>query len=245
VDHGAIGEDATRPLLDTGFDSQLQSFVGTCQVLAGAASARERSLPDITRTLCAALPQRRCSADFLLLRSIVTEFAIRAVERTDGATVAALVPLMRLRPDDQPLAEVLATCLANAETSTRRDSPRSVSALRAQRALAVIAQRCGEPHLDAATVAAAIQVSERYLRRLLHAATGAGFRTSLRKTRIKAAQVLLEESLGSVKEIAAQVGYSWTSQFDRDFQRECGVTPGRYRVAHASRARVSSCDRLR
>jgi AraC family transcriptional regulator, transcriptional activator of pobA len=72
-------------------------------------------------------------------------------------------------------------------------------------------------------------ISLSYLTKLLHNHEGRGFRSLLRQARVKAAEPLLRESLLIIKEIAVRVGYASTSQFDRDFRRELGVTPGGYR----------------
>ena len=106
----------------------------------------------------------------------------------------------------------------------------------ARRALTLIAARCAESDLDAAAIASALRLSLRGLGKLLHAHGGGGFRTLLRQARVRAAEDLLGRSTYSIKEIAVRVGYSWTSQFDRDFLRERGMTPGQYRQDNADSA---------
>jgi AraC-like DNA-binding protein len=214
------------------FPDELHAFVSRCQVLSAAVWTRELALREIALDLSASLPHPRCSADFLLLRSIVAEFAMRAVETTLPRGTDAVWPLVRLKPGERSLREVLVDCLSGVDANAAHASDgASASARRATRALAIIAARCGEPGLDARAVASEVRLSPRELGNLLHTHGGAGFRTLLRRARVKAAEDLLGRSAYSVKEIAARVGYSWTSQFDRDFLRERGVTPGQYRAA--------------
>jgi len=187
--------------------------------------------------LSAVLPRPRCFADFLLLRSIVAEFAMRAIETTVPGGTDAVLPLVRLGPADRPLGEVLVACLSEVDTNSPKASAGASAAARcAKQALAIIAARCTEPDLDAAAIALEVRLSPRGLGKLLHEHAGGGFRTILRQARVRAAENLLGLSQYSVKEIAARVGYSWTSQFDRDFLRERGMTPGQYRQNDADGA---------
>ena len=219
------------------FAADLQAFVSACQVLSGAVSGHERSLPDIAQTLRGALPRCDTVADFLLLRSIVVEFAMRAIEATERSPFPAIVPLLALPPTGQALGDALVECFA-AFDSSAAGRARTMQELRAAHAMSVIAARCSEPDLDAAAVAQEIQVSPRVLGKLLHARTRGGFRSVLRQARVAAAQALLGKSLYSIKEIAGHVGYAWASQMDRDFRRECGLTPQEYRLRHAEPPRL-------
>jgi AraC-like DNA-binding protein len=47
--------------------------------------------------------------------------------------------------------------------------------------------------------------------------------------RVQEARRLLVETTLSIKEVAARCGYDRVSQFDRQFGRQCGMTPGVYR----------------
>ena len=233
--HASGHQETDGCFYESSFGEDLQRFVGQCQVLCAVVSARERPLRDIAESLSAALPRPRCSADFLMLRSIVVEFATRATERTATGGMDALLPLVCLKPSDEPLGQVLVRCLSAMPIGAQDTNQEgSVQALRANQASSAIVTRCAEPDLDAAAIAFEVHVSQRCLGKLLHEHFGLGFRTALRQARVTAARRLLEQSTYSIKEIAAHVGYSWTSQFDRDFRAVCGVTPGQYRVAHCN-----------
>jgi AraC-like DNA-binding protein len=213
------------------FAHQLQDFVGRCQVLSALVTFRQQSLRDVAEALASALPRPRCSADFVLLRSLVVDFATHAVEASAADRADALKPLLRLNGPDEPLGQTLVQCLTAIEDAQDTADHPSVHALRARRAMAAITSRCAEPNIDAAAIARDIRVSPRTLRLLLQTHFGVGFRTALRRARVSAALTLLERSIFSVKEIADRVGYTSTSQFDRDFKRHCGITPGQYRGA--------------
>ena len=219
------------------FAADLHAFVSACQVLSGAASAHECSLLEIAHTLRAVVPRCDGVADFLLLRSIVVEFSLRAIEATERSPFPAILPLLALQPTGQALGDALVECLSAFDNSAAGRA-RSMQELRAEHAMSVIAARCSEPDLDAAAVAQEIQVSPRVLGKLLHARAGGGFRSVLRQARVAAAQALLAKSLCSIKEIAGHVGYAWASQMDRDFQRECGLTPQQFRLRHAEPPRL-------
>ncbi|HVK98814.1 MAG TPA: AraC family transcriptional regulator [Dongiaceae bacterium] len=82
------------------------------------------------------------------------------------------------------------------------------------------------PKLD--QVAAQLHVSPRTLkRRLLEANTS--FQVLLDQVRLEQARLLLSETRKSVDAIAATLGYSDTSNFNRAFRRWLGVTPAAYR----------------
>ena len=61
------------------FDVALQRFIGLCQVHAVAAGQGRGSLDDCAARLVEALPFPRSCAEFLMLRSVLVEFAARAL----------------------------------------------------------------------------------------------------------------------------------------------------------------------
>lgn len=82
------------------------------------------------------------------------------------------------------------------------------------------------PKLD--QVAAQLHLSPRTLkRRLLEADTS--FQVLLDQVRLEQARLLLSETRKSVDAIAATLGYSDTSNFNRAFRRWLGLTPAAYR----------------
>jgi AraC-like DNA-binding protein len=110
-----------------------------------------------------------------------------------------------------------------------RLSHQQVSDARIARALFTIEARHRDPDLMLAQVAREANLSPWHLARVLKRETGDGFVAHVRRARIKDAEALLSDSLLTVKEIAAMVGYRGPRQLDRDFKRVCGFTPLSFR----------------
>lgn len=117
-------------------------------------------------------------------------------------------------------------------TAPGSSSSPSVSAApdpRVERALAEITRRFGDPTLRLRAVARQLAVSDCRLTHLLKEATGWTFGAHLHARRVSEARRLLADSTLSVKEIAARVGYSTTTQLDRHFGKTVKVMPSEYR----------------
>ena len=135
------------------------------------------------------------------------------------------------RPDD-PLDfaamsvfyELLARLLA---LSREADSSRVPEKIRAVRAYAE--QSYQDPGVYVEELARRFEVSTSYLRREFSRAYGTSPAAFLRALRIGNAKNLLESSLLSVEEIAAQSGFSSTSYFIWVFHKTVGESPDRYR----------------
>ena len=219
---------------DLSFEDRFIRFVDALQALAGEIAQGSRSLHEIARSIAARLPAIHSATEFLLLRSVLVEFSARTLATAAPHRLPSILGLTTLRPAPAAcpccrLGDALVRCLSTADTSTARTVPASIQTVRSVRAMAVIQSRCCEPTVTAASVASSVGVSREYLAKLLHVHQGCGFRAALRAARLKRASQLLEQSLVSMKEIAARSGYSSTSQFDRDFRRQYAVTPGEYR----------------
>ena len=95
-----------------------------------------------------------------------------------------------------------------------------------------IRDRCREPDLDPATVAAALGVSRRYLH-VLFASAGTTFTHELYACRLHRAQRLLcdkrFDGLG-IAEIGWNCGFSAPSHFTRRFRERFGSSPSAYRL---------------
>jgi AraC-like DNA-binding protein len=98
------------------------------------------------------------------------------------------------------------------------------------RAMQMIESGYHDPGLSLTQVASHAGLSAWHAARLLKRLTGSGFTIILHRTRVAAAQRLLQEGGRSVKEIATVVGYSSSSQLCSHFKRLIGTTPGRYRI---------------
>lgn len=79
------------------------------------------------------------------------------------------------------------------------------------------------------SLAAHFGYSESYLCRLLKADTGKNFSTIMREYRLGRAQKLLQATDLKLDDICELVGYSDTTQFIRDFKKQYGTTPSKYR----------------
>jgi len=92
-------------------------------------------------------------------------------------------------------------------------------------ALAFVERSYEQPYLRLDAVAEHVRVSPHHLSCLIKKETGLGFRQHRARLRLDRARCHLKDSLLSIKEIAAAVGYSNTSTFDRDFRRTFGCSP--------------------
>lgn len=91
----------------------------------------------------------------------------------------------------------------------------------------VIARWLGRTHVDCASVAAELKLSERSLRRRL-TEEGTSFRELLQEARQERAKTMLSKSGISLAVAAEQLGYSDTAAFSRAFKEWTGVSPGRF-----------------
>jgi AraC-like DNA-binding protein len=105
-----------------------------------------------------------------------------------------------------------------------------------RRVTATIRERCHEPDLDPAAVAAALGLSRRYVH-MLFASAGTTFSQELYACRLHRAQRLLcdrrFEGLG-IAEIAWNCGFSEPSHFTRRFRERFGSPPSAYRLNTAN-----------
>lgn len=91
----------------------------------------------------------------------------------------------------------------------------------------IISRWLGRTHIDCATVAAELKLSERSLRRRL-TEEGTSFRELLQEARKERAQTVLSKPGISLAVVAEQLGYSDTAAFSRAFKEWTGVSPGRF-----------------
>lgn len=91
----------------------------------------------------------------------------------------------------------------------------------------IIARWLGRTHVDCASVAAELKLSERSLRRRL-TEEGTSFRELLQEARQERAKTMLSKSGISLAVAAEQLGYSDTAAFSRAFKEWTGVSPGRF-----------------
>jgi AraC family transcriptional regulator, regulatory protein of adaptative response / methylphosphotriester-DNA alkyltransferase methyltransferase len=99
-------------------------------------------------------------------------------------------------------------------------------------ACAEIERRYAEP-LSVAGVARAIGTSPRQLQRVFEEVGARSFRSHLAAVRMDRARELLLDHGGTVRNVAATVGYSQPAQFAKAFRRHHGVSPSELRRAAA------------
>lgn len=91
----------------------------------------------------------------------------------------------------------------------------------------IISRWLGRTHIDCATVAAELKLSERSLRRRL-TEEKTSFRELLQEARKERAQTILSKPGISLAVAAEQLGYSDTAAFSRAFKEWTGVSPGQF-----------------
>jgi AraC family transcriptional regulator of arabinose operon len=84
-------------------------------------------------------------------------------------------------------------------------------------------------NFDFNSLAETLNLSPSRLRHLFKTETGTSFIKYLRLVRMRRAKHLLETSFLSVKETARRVGITDATHFVRDFEKEFGLSPDRYR----------------
>lgn len=82
---------------------------------------------------------------------------------------------------------------------------------------------------DVTDLAASVAMSESHLRRLFRRVTGSGPLEAMRRVQIERAKHLMRMTPLSLKEIAAQCGYSGPTVFSRAFSQDQGVSPQKWR----------------
>jgi AraC-like DNA-binding protein len=83
-----------------------------------------------------------------------------------------------------------------------------------------------------ADVAARVAMSESSFSRYFRRSAGQSFSDTVRKLRLAHACQLLENSDEPISTICHRTGYQNLSNFNRQFRREYGITPGQYRRIH-------------
>ena len=95
-------------------------------------------------------------------------------------------------------------------------------------ALSVIDANYGDCNLSVHRIASQVGVSDDYLTRQFRRVTGISTQEYLRRYRFARAMDLLQTDC-SIGDVAKQAGFRTLSYFSREFTRELGVTPSKYR----------------
>jgi AraC-like DNA-binding protein len=119
----------------------------------------------------------------------------------------------------------LAALVLGANRDTRELAGRSVGAARLKQAIAHVGRHFANPDLTIVSVAAAQDISPRYLQELFEQ-SGASFTARVNELRLKRAFALLMRFPGrTVSSIALEAGFSNVSHFNRLFRARFGETP--------------------
>lgn len=216
------------------------ALVSRCQLLAG----RLRNMPPFE--LLAEISRAATELPFDNLgmpeRAVVGSLLVQALSRWAGCAQVAhhsavaygFLELSQLPPASdawrRSWTSLLETCRAAAGSShADQQALAVVQDPRTARLVTVIAERYREPDLRLRDIAGAINCSTWHAARLLTRHTGQGFVGHLREQRLAEAERLLAQAFLSVKQIAAEAGYTSARQFTRDFKRLRGVTPRTFR----------------
>jgi AraC-like DNA-binding protein len=226
-------------------DSDLvASFAEACQVALGKyPNDHRRAVTQLCRVLGSRIPTTRSFLAEHVMRNVVLRLVVRAVANwTPAHERQYLWPLVVHMASGTGWNRALERFLVAVRLLL--DSPADYTNIgdrRVIRVIELIEARCAES-LRLSGIAAEVHVSSWYLSKMLKKNIGVGFSGLIRLIRIKKAEVLLESSMLSVKEVAASVGYSGTAAFDRDFRRVHGLTPSEWRISHASTRDYPSID---
>jgi AraC-like DNA-binding protein len=111
-----------------------------------------------------------------------------------------------------------------------RPATREVYGTIFEEARGILASEFARP-LRIEDVARRTATSPRQLQRVFAEVSGIGFRSYLRRIRMRRAAQLLATTDLPVKEVTRQVGYRDASQFSKAFRRAYGVSPSQFRAA--------------
>ena len=205
---------------------RLNGFLDRCQaILASPQDLTGPKRHEHVRWLLNPLPSDPTKVERLLVKAILVEIECR-LPATNRET--RLIRILEAEGDATSLLRALLgspNCLA-----TTRSPRASLSAEKVARALATIEACHADPGFGLERAAQSVRLSRWHLSRLITDHTGRSFSAHLLELRMSRAAGLLRQSVLSIKEIAGRVGYTNTTQFDRNFKASFGVTPIEYRV---------------
>ena len=217
-----------------GESEKVQKFVAAVQVLAGRATLGEVvDAGEVCRDLTALIPERLQPPALRVVREIVAQIACRLQIGATSDEMSRQLPellLAMLRAESSgELRKAFSAYLLVRGTRPRRDRQPGPSDPRVVSALKYIQDRSSSTALTLADVASEVGLSRWHVDRLLRRHTGRCFKAHVREARLNSAGGLLLTTGLSVKEIAARVGYSHATDFNRQFKRAFSSTPTEWR----------------
>ena len=81
-------------------------------------------------------------------------------------------------------------------------------------------------------IADSLQLHPSYTNTFFSQRTGESIKTYIRRRKMQKAAELIQNTNYSLTQIGASLGYFDQSHFSRTFQKETGMSPGRYRILH-------------
>jgi len=221
----------------------IQRFVSVVQVLAGrVVGAQPAEVPQVFAHALDSFPNRLNPTGLLAMRTVLTDAACRlellsAPERTSTAFSRELVRIQTAVSVEE-LRLAFGLYLDGLRRHHMSSPTRMSSDPRVVASLAYMRKNFSRGRLALNEISAAVHVSKWHLDRLLRRHTGRCFKRHLREIRMNEARRLLAGTLLSIKEIAARVGYSHVTEFDRQFKRTFHSTPTDWRAKHPSGKRT-------
>lgn len=103
-----------------------------------------------------------------------------------------------------------------------------------QRAMAIVEKHIADAEFTTDTLAWEVGLSRMQLNRKLQALTDQPSRGFIRMLRLKRAAQLLQQSAGTVTEIAYDVGFNSLSHFAKAFREQFGQSPSEYAASHST-----------
>ena len=103
-----------------------------------------------------------------------------------------------------------------------------------QRAMDIVEKHIADPEFTTDTLARKVGLSRMQLNRKLQALTDQPSRGFIRMLRLKRAAQLLQQSSGTVTEIAYDVGFNNLSHFAKAFREQFGQSPSAYAASHST-----------
>jgi AraC-like DNA-binding protein len=226
----------------TTFDHpEVAALFGRCQVLVGRfGEVPPAALVAEVRGLVAGLPASPSRAEQIVIRGILGHLLARFVriagidDRADVTAGFLNLANAGLTIDAWRLQWFHVTDCCAALLHNGIDSYQIIDT-RVTRMLRFVQMRHVSSKLTMREVAQTINVCSRRWARILKQQTGFGFLEHLHRCRINVARRLLNETVLSIKEVAAKVGYAHPSQLSRQFKLACGETPLAFRAARINR----------
>jgi AraC-like DNA-binding protein len=219
----------------------VQQFVSVVQVLAGTVvGTQPADVPHVFARALDSLPARLNPTGLVALRNVLTTAACRlelvsAPHRASSTFSRELIRIQAAVSVDD-LRAAFQEYLNGLRRSYVTVPGPSASDSRVLAALAYMREHFSRPRLSLEEIAAAVRLSKWHLDRLFRRQTGMCFKRLLREIRMEEARRLLGNTLLSIKEIAAHVGYSHVTEFDRQFKRSFQATPTDWRARHNAKA---------